>query len=234
MVQVCPFHRCAEVSEVPRLLLVFPTATHAEPDTQDAAFRLLAAAPGGLDMRWMLQVRPVHRSASVAGDWLLNRLGLESPTARQPVAEVHATPYSWPITPPARPGMGWTAQLVPFQRSARVPMLDHTAVQRLAEVHDTPFRVADVALVPVGVDWSDQLVPFQPSARVPEPSVPTAVHAVVDVQETPLRLLSGTAGVLWIDQVVPFQRSTNSTMFLALFSKYPTAVHAVDEVHDTP
>src|SRR5215468_1683731 len=105
MLQVRPFHRCARVSEVPRLLLVFPTATHAEVDTQDAAFRLPAAAPGGLDTRWMLQVLPFHRSASVAGDWLLNRLGLVSPTARQPVAEVHATPYSWPITPPARGGM---------------------------------------------------------------------------------------------------------------------------------
>src|SRR5215467_11505296 len=120
MVQVWPFHRCAEVSEVPRLLLVFPTATHAEVDTQAAAFRLPAAAPGGLDTRWMLQVLPFHRSASVAGDWLLNRLGLESPTARHPVAEVHATLYSWPIMPPAGGGMGWTAQLVPFQRSARV------------------------------------------------------------------------------------------------------------------
>src|SRR5215467_1713893 len=48
MVQEWPFHRCAVVSDVPRLLLVFPTATHAEPDTQDAAFRLPAAAPDGL------------------------------------------------------------------------------------------------------------------------------------------------------------------------------------------
>ena len=119
MRQVWPFHRCARVSEVPRLLLVFPTAMQAERDTQDAAFRLPAAAPGGLGVRWMLQVLPFHRSASMAGDGLLDRFGLENPTARQPVADVHATPISWPITPPARPGVGWMAQLVPFHRSTR-------------------------------------------------------------------------------------------------------------------
>src|SRR5262249_38039774 len=80
MLQVWPFHRCARVSEVPRLLLVFPTARQAERDTQDAAFRILGAGPGGLGARWMLQVWPFHRSARVAGDgWLtkLAPLGLE-------------------------------------------------------------------------------------------------------------------------------------------------------------
>jgi len=52
-------------------LLVFPTAMQAEGDTQDAAFRLLAAAPGGLGVCSTRQVEPFHRSASVAGDWML-------------------------------------------------------------------------------------------------------------------------------------------------------------------
>jgi hypothetical protein len=77
MVQVWPFHRCARVSEVPRVLLVFPTAMQAEWDTQDAAFRLLAAAPGGLGVGWTRHVLPFHRSASVAGDWLVEKFGLE-------------------------------------------------------------------------------------------------------------------------------------------------------------
>jgi hypothetical protein len=77
MLQVRPFHPCARVSEVPRLLLVFPTAIHAERDRLDAAFRLLAAAPGGLGVCWTRQAEPSHRSASVAGDWLLNTFGLE-------------------------------------------------------------------------------------------------------------------------------------------------------------
>src|SRR5262249_17637863 len=66
MLQVWPFHRCARVSEGPRLLLVFPTATQAERDTQDAAFRLLAAAPSGLRGCWTRQDERSHRSASVA------------------------------------------------------------------------------------------------------------------------------------------------------------------------
>src|SRR5215469_2094857 len=119
MVQVWPFHRCARVSEVPRLLLVFPTAMQAERDVQDAAFRLLAAAPGGLAVCWTRHVLPFHRSASVAGDWPLKTFGLEYPTARQPVAEVQATPISRLIAPPGRRGVGWIAQRVPSHRSAR-------------------------------------------------------------------------------------------------------------------
>src|SRR5215471_18913368 len=119
MLQEWPFHRCARGSEVPRLLLVFPTAMQAVRDRQDAAFRLLAAAPGGLGVCWTRQEEPSHRSASVAGDWLLNTFGLEYPTARHPVAEVQATPISRPIAPPARRGVGWMAQRVPFHRSAR-------------------------------------------------------------------------------------------------------------------
>ena len=102
-----------------RLLLVFPTATHAERDTQDAAFRLLAAAPGGLGVCWTCQVLPFHRSASVAGDWLLPPFRMEYPTAVQPVAEVQATPISELITPPGRLGVGWIAQLLLSHRSAR-------------------------------------------------------------------------------------------------------------------
>src|SRR5215813_12401775 len=92
----------------------------AERDTQDAALRLPAAAPGGLGVCWTRQVEPFHRSANVAGDWLLNTFGSEYPTARQPVADVQATPISRLIMPPGRRGVGWMAQLVPFHRSARV------------------------------------------------------------------------------------------------------------------
>jgi hypothetical protein len=119
MLQVWPFHRCAMGSEMTRLLLVFPTAMHAERDTHEAAFRLLAAAPGGLGVCWTRHVLPFHRSASVAGDWLLPPFRPENPTARQPVAEVQATPISEFITPPGRLGVGWIAQLVPSHRSAK-------------------------------------------------------------------------------------------------------------------
>src|SRR5215472_1794107 len=117
IVQVWPSHRCARVSEVPWLLLVFPTAMQAERDMQDAAFRLLAAAPSGLGVCSTRQAEPSHRSASVAGDWLLKKFGLESPTARQPVAEVHVTPISWFMAPPGRRGVGRIAHLLPSHRS---------------------------------------------------------------------------------------------------------------------
>src|SRR5215472_8621694 len=122
MLQVWPFHRCARVSEVPRLLLVLPTAMHAEPDTQDAAFRLPPAAPGGFGVGWMLQVLPFQRSASVAGaGWLttFGWLGVENPTAVHPEAEAQATPVNpnGRLAPPGKGGLGWMAQLVPSHRS---------------------------------------------------------------------------------------------------------------------
>jgi hypothetical protein len=121
MLQERPFHRCARVSEVPRLLLVLPTAMQAERDTQDTAFRLPPAAPGGLGVGWMLQALPFHRSASVAGaGWLTSCrwFGVEKPTAVHPVAEVHATPRSRLTTPPGM-RVGWMLHVWPFHRSAK-------------------------------------------------------------------------------------------------------------------
>jgi hypothetical protein len=111
-------------------------------------------------------------------------------------------------------------------------------VQVVVEAHDTPLRLLEVTPVGVGVVWMDQLVPFQRSANgwpVPEGVfhvLPTAVHVVVEVHDTLVRLLEVTPmglGVAWIDQVVPSQRSAR-----VLPSASPTAVHAVVEVHDTP
>ena len=68
--------------------------------------------------------------------------------------------------------MLWSAQLVPFHRSANatpVPELlvsSPTAVQAVLEVHDTPPRLLPVVPVGLGVVWIDQLVPFQRSANV--------------------------------------------------------------------
>jgi hypothetical protein len=76
-------------------------------------------------------------------------------------------------------------------------------------------------------------VPFQPSTTVP---TPTAVQAVADVHDTPLRPLSGTPlefGVDWIDQAVPFHRSAKVCAFLNEIRLEPTAVQAVGDVHDT-
>jgi hypothetical protein len=57
-------------------------------------------------------------------------------------------------------------------------------VQAVAEVHDTPKKAAPVGLA---VDCTDQLDPSQRSTNGAWPSVlPTAVHAVVEVHDTPL------------------------------------------------
>src|SRR5215467_1444153 len=92
--QVRPFHRRARGSEVPRLLLVFPTAMHADGAVQATPLRVLDAAPGGLFAASTVHLEPFHRSACVAGDWWFP-FGVEYPTAVQAVPEVHATPISW-------------------------------------------------------------------------------------------------------------------------------------------
>jgi hypothetical protein len=88
-----------------------------------------------------------------------------------------------------------TVHVVPSHRSASSPeSVFPTAVQAEAEVHETAFRVYPVLAV-VGDGWMLHVAPFHSSATVPsalnelsnEP--PTAVHAVADVYETPVRKL---------------------------------------------
>ena len=93
------------------------------------------------------------------------------------------------------------------------------AVQAVADEQDTPPKLLDVAPAGLGMDWIDQRVPFQCSASVGPagPAVlvlapPTAVQALADVHDTPLKLLKAAPaglGVDWIDQRVPFQRSAS-------------------------
>ena len=71
------------------------------------------------------------------------------------------------------------------------------------------------------VGWRDQVVPFQRSASVREllpklstAELPTAVHAVAEVQDTAAKALRGGdagLGVGWRDHVLPFQRSASVT-----------------------
>jgi hypothetical protein len=133
---------------------------------------------------WIDQLVPFQRSTN------------PSPTAVQAVADGHDTPLSWLTGWPVGLGEDWIDQVLPFQRSAKVPwLLPPTAVQATAEVHDTPSKKLYVALVGFGVDWTDQLVPSQRSAKVSalplfvDKKDPTAVHAVVDVHDTPLSWL---------------------------------------------
>jgi hypothetical protein len=84
----------------------------------------------------------------------------------------------------------------------------------------------------VAVAWIDQLLPSQRSANVGDENAPdpTAVHAVLEVHDTPFSWLPSKLGlgVLWIVQLVPFQTSANA------LPENPTASQAVADVHDTP
>jgi hypothetical protein len=102
------------------------------------------------------------------------------PTAVQAVVVGHETPAIEPDRP-LRAGVDWINQLVPFQRSASVPMpvAAPTAVQAVLDGHETPLRRLS-APVAFGVLCTDQLVPFQRTANVTmAPArlrVPTAVQ----------------------------------------------------------
>src|ERR1022692_471952 len=155
----------------------------------------------------MTHVVPFQRSASVTR--LPLALLRTSPTAVHAVAELHDTEDR---LAPATPGVGWTAHCTPFQRSASVPVLVlPTAIHAVAELHETPFSKP----LPAG-SGTGRIVhatPFHASASgmgicsSPSPGeVPTAMHALAEVQDTlPSELRSLSGGVACTVHVAPFQ-----------------------------
>ena len=148
---------------------------------------------------------PFHRSARITS-LLLWLIKYQNPTAVQDLVDAHDTATSWLLVAPARCGVRWIDQLVPFHRSASVSSLfarsvkNPTAVQDLADAHDTARRLLLVAPAGFGVRWIDQLVPFHRSASVmlvPAWLVenPTAVQDLGDAHDTPGRSLYTPAGL---------------------------------------
>lgn len=213
-----PFQRSASTPLWVTVVMVvmLPTAVQALADVHDTPRRLATSVPAGMGVGWIFQLEPFQRSAN---DRSVSKLVSYVPTAVQLVAVVHATPYK-ESTPRTGLGVGWTFQLLPFQRSASVtspPLLPDapTAVQAVADVQLTPSSLAPVAPVGRGgVGWIFQLVPFHRSASGRPPELPTAVHEVADVHDTlkSRRKSSGLAGlgVGWIFQLVPFHRSASA------------------------
>src|SRR6266581_4342629 len=152
-------------------------------------------------------------------------------------ADVHDTALSWALMAVAGLRMRCRAHRRPFHRSASTLMLaDPTAMHRLADVHDTaskPFPGVPTGLP--GVRWMTQDVPFHRSAsvtrapRTRRTRLPTAVHVLAELHDTPAGSAIPGLGVGWTAQVVPFQRSASAPTPVS-----PTAVHAVADVHDTP
>jgi hypothetical protein len=149
------------------------------------------------------------------------------------VAEAHDTPSNWMLSKPLfGPGVLWIDQLEPFQRSASLEPNAKvagppTAVHAVAAVQDTAPSVAPERL---GVVWTVQVLPFQTSAKVLSCTLsnPTAIQAVAEVHDTPLRAPL-PLGVLWTVQLLPSQPTAKVAPL-----ELPTATHAVAAVHDTP
>ena len=229
MVHFVPFHRSAKVAgpelDVP---FRFPAAVQATTDVQDTEPR---KPPGdGLGVRWMAQLLPFHRSASVPAG--------PPPTAVQDEADVHATLTRKLPGDPEGLGVGWMAQLLPFHRSASVlagfPALSSrapTATQDEADVHATPFRKPPGDPEGLGVGWMAQLLPFHRSARVLPLGVktleaPTAVQADGAVQSTPNSASPlARLGVGWRRHVVPFHRRASVEKTPRVGPAAPTATH---------
>ena len=82
----------------------------------------------------------------------------------QTLADGHDTPLSSFSPAPFSFGVGWIAQFVPFQCSARVTLApglvkkSPTAVQALADEHEIPERLlsGSTALLGLGIDWIAQ------------------------------------------------------------------------------
>jgi hypothetical protein len=170
------------------------------------------------------------------------------PTAVQAVAW-HATPLKKLPWPADSTGVGWMAQVVPFQRSTRVvvPEFDvafrfPAAVQPAGVVHDTAARTPPGG--GLGVGWMVQFVPFHRSASVPMglPALsvwaPTAVQNEGEVQDTPARKLPAApvgVGTGRICHRVPSHRSATSPVGKPELSKdVPTAMQNVLAVQETP
>ena len=134
--------------------------------------------------------------------------------------------------------MGWTTQLVPSQRSARVfpfpfRVTAPTAVHTVCETHDTP-RSSEGA--PVGVSRTCQVLPSQRSASTRFCEFPTAMQNVAETHDTDvnrLMLAPGRLGGCWMPQLVPFQRSASVAKSPNLSRKEPTAMHTDDPTQDT-
>src|SRR6266566_7753804 len=99
------------------MALAYPTAVHSVVDGQATPERRLALAPAGLGLDWIAQLLPFQRSARVRPT---PALFVEYPTAVHRVVEGQATPRSRLLVAPLGLGVDWTAQLLPFQRSASV------------------------------------------------------------------------------------------------------------------
>lgn len=158
-----PFQCSASGACSPALISWLPTAVQLVAELQEIPERSLpAAAADGLGTDWVVQVLPFQCSAS-ARDLL--ELLVFCPTAKQLVAEGHATADNCAPSEPDSFGVVWTAHLLPFQYSASVCEMRLTALlslptakQLVAAGQETPLKAGVVVPAGSGVAWIDQVV----------------------------------------------------------------------------
>ena len=245
-VQLVPFQDSATATVSGGPVDTQPAAMHLVAVGQETPVSMLPDVPGA--DAWIVQLVPSQRSIS---GWNPEPV-LTDPMAVQALADEHDTADRDVNSAPAGLGVDWIVQLVPFQDSASgavvpgpVPGVWPTAMQELADLHDTAVKKLSTA-EPDG-SIAVQPAPSQLSASgriVPSEEVlatlPTAMQALADVQDTPLRAPPRPpgSGVGWIVQAeLPDFCSASGTLVLLrpiFIAEAPTAVHTVADGHDAP
>jgi hypothetical protein len=244
--QLVPFHRSARVI-VPTRSVRNPTAVQNVLVVHDTPASPLLLAAVALGVRWIDQLMPCDRCASVTSTSV--RL-VKNPTAVHDISEAHDTPANWPYVAPAGFGVRSIDHLVPFHRSASITSLlarlakyqNPTAIQDFGDAHDTPTSWLLVAPAGFGVRSIDQLLPSHRSANVASVFArsvrnPTAVQDFLEKHDTPRRLLlvaPAGFGVRSIDQLAPFHRCARVTSVPDRLIENPTAIQDRRDTHDAP
>jgi hypothetical protein len=108
-----------------------------------------------------------------------------------------------------------------------------TAVQAVDEAHETAVNKDPIEVTGgLGVFRTVHFVPFHTSTKVRKAELPswspTAVHAVLEVHETPLKTALVDPNGVWVFRIthfVPIQASASIESTFELLSENPTAVH---------
>jgi hypothetical protein len=112
IIHFAPFQRSARVPTLEN-----PTAVQAEAEVHETLNSWLAVEPAGFGVGWIIQRVPFQRSARVA---CTPAPSIEYPTAVQIDDEGHDTPCSALTRAPTGFGVGWSVQVSPSHRSAKV------------------------------------------------------------------------------------------------------------------
>ncbi len=109
-------------------------------------------------------------------------------------------------------------------------------MHHVGPMHDTALRSTLLWPVGLGLGTMAHAVPFHCSVKLALPEVPTPMHIVTAVHDTPLKNppLPGSAGVVWRDHVVPSHFIATGAYTPPPKKAWPTAIQPVAPMHETP